>query len=294
MENAIFLEFPEAGNEKLHINNFGRSVTAPGHRYGPAVRSFYLIHYIVDGEGEFSVNGMTYKLKQGQGFLIEPDYLTVYTADRKNPWTYVWVGFSGQEAKGILNTLGLSQDSPVFACAPEHDPERFVMDMLDHNYATFSDFYRRQAMLLLFFSVVAEARREAIADHTENAYVAQAIRFIQDRYHEPLRVEDIARYVGLNRSYLSTLFKKYTGLSPIKYLQTFRITRAAHLLSLTQMPVAAVAYSCGYQEVESFHKIFKQHTGLSPGRYRSQEQFKTKENRDILFRSKELDSDKSK
>lgn len=65
MKNAIFIEFPEAEKEELHINNFGRSVTKPGHRYGLAVRNFYLIHYVVEGEGEFSVNGAVYRLKPG-------------------------------------------------------------------------------------------------------------------------------------------------------------------------------------------------------------------------------------
>ncbi len=282
MENAIFIEFPEAEKEELHINNFGRSVTKPGHRYGPAVRSFYLIHYILDGEGEFSVNGASYRLRQGQGFLIEPDYLTTYTSDQKRPWTYVWLGFSGRRAKSILNSIGLNQDSPVFTCEPEQHLEQFVLDMLNHNYGTASDLYRREAMLMLFFSTLAQSKRSTMADHSENAYVAQVIRYIQDCYHEPLRVEDMARYVGLNRSYLSTLFKKYTGLSPIKYLQTFRMTRAAHLLSLTKLPITAIAYSCGYQETESFHKIFKQHTGLSPKQYRIQEQNKTVENREKI------------
>ncbi|MEY8331971.1 AraC family transcriptional regulator [Lachnospiraceae bacterium 47-T17] len=282
MENAIFMEFPEAEKEKLHINNFGRSVTKPGHQYGPAVRSFYLIHYILEGEGIFSVNGVSHHLKAGQGFLIEPDYLTTYTADQNHPWTYVWLGFSGQEVRGILNSIGLRQSSPIFTCGPQQHLEQYVMDMLEHNYATTSDLYRREAMLLLFFSALAKTKHEVVADQSENVYVAQAIRYIQDCYHEPLRVEDIARYVGLNRSYLSTLFKKHTGLSPITYLQTFRMTRAAHLLSLTQLPVTAVACSCGYQETASFHKIFKQHTGLSPNRYRLQEQAKTAANRENL------------
>lgn len=234
------------------------------------------------GRGTFFVNGATYRLKAGQGFLIEPDYLTTYTADQDDPWTYVWLGFSGEEVQGILNSIGLNQDSPIFTCDPEQHPEQYVMDMLGHNYATTSDLYRREAMLLLFFSALAQSKREAVTDQSENAYVAQAIRYIQNCYHEPLLVEDMARYVGLNRSYLSTLFKKYTGLSPIKYLQTFRMTRAAHLLSLTQLPISAVAYSCGYQEAESFHKIFKQHTGLSPKRYREQEQAKTASNRENL------------
>ena len=62
MENSYFVEFPTMEVEDLHINNFGYSVTKPCHKYGPAVRSFYLIHYILDGQGEFYVNGNCYQL----------------------------------------------------------------------------------------------------------------------------------------------------------------------------------------------------------------------------------------
>ncbi|WP_423236560.1 AraC family ligand binding domain-containing protein [Clostridium magnum] len=43
-----------------------------------------------------------YHLKKGQGFLIEPDVLTFYQSHSTNPWEYVWVGFSGSDAKQIL------------------------------------------------------------------------------------------------------------------------------------------------------------------------------------------------
>ena len=107
MENSFFVEFPTMETEDLHVNNFGYSITKPCHKYGPAVRSFYLIHYVLDGKGEFFCNNKSYQLKKGQGFLIEPDYQTVYASDAAEPWTYVWVGFSGKKAKEILNTIGI-------------------------------------------------------------------------------------------------------------------------------------------------------------------------------------------
>ena len=57
------------------------------------------------------------------------------------------------------------------------------------------------------------------------------------------------------------------------------MTKAAHLLSMTQLSIASIAFSCGYQEPEAFHKIFRQTTGLSPSQYRIREQSKTQENR---------------
>lgn len=280
MENSYFVEFPTMEVEDLHINNFGYSVTKPCHKYGPAVRNFYLIHYILDGQGEFYVNGNCYQLTKRQGFLIEPDYQTVYMSDATAPWTYVWVGFSGKKAKEMLNTFGLCQDFPIFTCGEEQHPEKYVMDMLQHNNASSDDQYRQMAMLYLFFSCLAKANKDkAHCAPDENVYVIHAIRYIQNHYSEPLQIEEIARYVGLNRSYLSTLFKEHTGQSPIKYLQTFRLTKAAHLLSMTQLSIASIAFSCGYQEPESFCKAFRQHTGLSPSKYRIQEQSKSDDNR---------------
>lgn len=280
MENAFFVEFPTMETGDLHVNNFGYSVTKPCHKYGPAVRSFYLIHYILEGRGEFCTDNNRYPLTKGQGFLIEPDYQTVYMSDANEPWTYVWVGFSGKKAKDILNSIGISQAFPIFTCEGELHPEQYVMDMLRHNNANTSDLYRQTAMLYLFFSCLAKANKDSTNFESRgNVYVAHAIRYIQNHYSEPFRIDELARYVGLNRSYLSTLFKKHTGLSPLKYLQTFRLTKAAHLLSMTQLSIASIAFSCGYQEPESFHKIFRQTTGLSPTQYRVQEQSRSDDNR---------------
>ena len=48
------------------------------------------------------------------GFLIEPDRINTYFADREDPWEYTWVEFSGLKAKEILDTAGLSTETPVF------------------------------------------------------------------------------------------------------------------------------------------------------------------------------------
>ena len=76
MEDMQSINVPPAGESDLFLTTFGHSVTGPGHRYGPAVRSYHLIHFILAGKGTFQANQHTYCLHAGQGFLIEPDYQT--------------------------------------------------------------------------------------------------------------------------------------------------------------------------------------------------------------------------
>lgn len=59
------------------------------------MRPNYIVHYILDGQGEYQLGGCTYTLKKEQGFLIAPNVMTTYRADRENPWVYLWVGFEG-------------------------------------------------------------------------------------------------------------------------------------------------------------------------------------------------------
>ena len=53
MEDMQSINVPPAGESDLFLTTFGHSVTGPGHRYGPAVRSYHLIHFILAGKGTF-------------------------------------------------------------------------------------------------------------------------------------------------------------------------------------------------------------------------------------------------
>ncbi len=149
MEDAqgIVLTAHSAG---LSITTFGKSHTYPGHYYGPAMRPYYLIHYILSGKGVFqSYHGdsRTYRLHQGQGFLIEPGFVNRYESDASEPWSYIWVAFSGSEARSIIETLGLSQEEPIFSCTPEQGRalEKCIDRMLEFQDVQLANSFRRMA-----------------------------------------------------------------------------------------------------------------------------------------------------
>lgn len=55
-----------------------------------------------------------YELGAGQGFLICPGQINLYTADEQDPWHYVWIEFDGMRAAEYLWSAGLEQDQPIY------------------------------------------------------------------------------------------------------------------------------------------------------------------------------------
>ena len=82
---------------------FGYEDCKPSHFYGPAVREYWLLHYVVSGKGVFEREGILHEVRAGQIFVIPPYVETYYQADTKEPWSYVWVGFDSESlASGIF------------------------------------------------------------------------------------------------------------------------------------------------------------------------------------------------
>ena len=166
-----------------------------------------------------------------------------------------------------MTMLGLSQEQPIFKSEEKETLKTCVMSMIRRNRRNAADTFYSLSMLYLFLSIIAASSQDDSLKGG-NLYVDQAMAYIRSHIAEPLKTEDIARYVGLNRSYLSALFKEQTGLSPLKYIQRSRLTKAQHLLESSRLSVASIAYACGYQQPESLMKIFRQQYGMSPSAYR--------------------------
>lgn len=285
MEKAYKLEFTGEKSGSLYVNCCGLSRTEPFHSFGPALKPHYLIHYILSGKGKLVLGGKEYPLEQGYGFLIPPEELAFYQADEKEPWTYVWVGFNGQLAPGIVKSMGLSLTNPVFKSEKDKELYEAVKDMLEHNTFGVSNELRRNGQLHLFLSFIAESAHIEEKGEADKAgvYVKRAVEFIVGNYCNPIKITDVADYVCINRSYLYTLFKNSMGMSPQQFLSTFRITKAAELLELTALPVESIALSCGYMDPLVFTKSFKQMKKMSPSAYRKEMQKgETRRNKEYL------------
>lgn len=256
----------------LYVNQYGIEACAAGHDHGPAVRDHYLIHYILSGTGIFKVGDCTYTLHAGEGFLICPQAVTYYQADGNNPWHYCWVGFHGHQAEAALREAGLSQEQPIFRYNRDSALHDQFMKFIHTDHLNTAGELHLIGTLYALLSMLIELQPHPPASHPRHgkkeAYAAQVIAFIEAHYADKISIAEIARYVGLDRSYLCSLFQDCVHTSMQEYLIQFRMKKAIQLLDNPLLAIGDVARSVGYQDPLLFSKIFKKHAGVSPRHYR--------------------------
>ena len=98
--------------------------------------------------------------------------------------------------------------------------------------------------------------------------IQRVVAHIDERFEEELPVEELARVAGLSPSRFAHLFRQFTGLAPMKFLEIHRIERAKHLLLTTDLPVQEIGFSCGFTNSQHFSTRFRSLTGQSPSAYR--------------------------
>lgn len=100
-------------------------------------------------------------------------------------------------------------------------------------------------------------------------HISNAIDYICNHITERLFVEDIATALKLNRSYLSTLFKKETGKTIHAFIRQERIKAAHNLLRYSDYGYSEIAEYLGFSSQSHFCQTFKNETGFSPAEYRN-------------------------
>ena len=248
----------------------GKEECQPGHYFGPAVRPHYLIHVILKGKGIFQKSGVTYTLKRGDAFLIPPMESTYYQADQEDPWSYAWVGFDGKACPEIFNQTVFS-DSFIY-----QNPGSNVSALLgcmDRLLASFTQSHGRQlepiGNLILLLSFMQDPSLEKSRDYSDE-YFRSAKEYMEHNYSYDIRISDVARHVGIDRTYLYKIFMEHENTSPKQYLLWHRLRMAVQMLCSTDYTITEIALSCGFKDAPSFCNYFKKHIGSTPRLFRKE------------------------
>lgn len=101
-------------------------------------------------------------------------------------------------------------------------------------------------------------------------YIKAALSYIHEHYKEKIYIRDLAAEAGLNEQYFCRLFRKVIRMSPVEYMNSYRMRKAVGLLEQTELAVTEVAYECGFRDMGGFIREFKKMTRTTPLQYRKQ------------------------
>jgi transcriptional regulator GlxA family with amidase domain len=113
----------------------------------------------------------------------------------------------------------------------------------------------------------AAYQNEADSSHHDEV-VAQAQHWLQTHLSTPVSMALLAKQLRLTPRTLNRRFKRATGITPVSYLQSLRIAAAKDLLRHSNLTVGDIAWQQGIQDVSYFSQLFRQHSGMSPLKYR--------------------------
>ena len=230
--------------------------------FGPAIRDFWLLHFVISGKGVFTKGNNTYSVKENEIFVIRPYETAYYKADKDEPWKYIWIGFSTDAQlpdvltnEDVINAPHLRQ---TFTSAYYDD--FFTETRTDGAYE-----YFRCGKIWEILGKLIQLNRKPPSVY--ESYVRPAIGMMISEYQSALTVGDIAKRLHISYGYFSDIFRAETGMTPKKYLNKLRLNKAVLMMTLRGFNATLAANAVGYPDVFAFSRAFKRHFGCSPTEY---------------------------
>lgn len=241
----------------ISVYEIGTHKTPSNHSFGPAARPFYLLHLIENGKGYIERDGEKQFLSKGEAFLITPDEITTYCADKEEPWEYSWIAFKGSFSKQLV----------------EHTTKQLCMSYQKSGLLALKNaIHNKHLDYLECLNVLLEVLNsiKGTPKIQEMDCISTALHYLENNYFHHIDIATFAENFGFSRAYFSSLFAKKTGETPYDYLTKIRIEKAKLYLIESNYSIEEIAYSVGFNSLQRFSELFKKRVGVSPLLYRKQ------------------------
>ena len=237
----------------------------PGVRYGPVIRDSYIIECCTDGYGSVIINGKEFIIKPRDCIILFPGDTIIHTADYQKPREGVWCSVGGIKIASYLKRAGITSEQPFAPSEAFEGITEQIENMLeiDDDTDPGAELRRNGYIHLLFSEILRHTKR---IDES-SLYIQRAINYMEMNYISPITVPEIAKEIGLERCYFSTLFKSRLGKTPHAFLTEIRIKKACMLIESSDIPIREIAEAVGIEPV-NFSRVFKKYTGKLPNEYK--------------------------
>ncbi|WP_180271121.1 helix-turn-helix domain-containing protein [Fredinandcohnia onubensis] len=243
-----------------------------------------------------SLNALKYKFYQGKDQIINVDDID----DAKNELYYynsdrikiLMNNLTIADREGVKKELDLLFDEITTSGRMPYDYTNqmflhlvsFVIELTINNNIDMNkvfgedydiyDMYRSKQTIhdiKTFFLEITDAIAIEISNMNSDKLpktVERILEYVDNHFQNDISLNDVADWIGLSTTYISKVIKETTGKSYLEYVNSKRIERAKLLLASTNLTSKEIGFKVGFNNIQTFMRVFKKYEGITPGQYR--------------------------
>ena len=276
-----FADYAAGAREKLHVSTFEQGVLLRQNRERAHRHDFYQIFWMTRDASSFNIDFHHLPVEAFTLVFVPPG--AVHTFGVKSRAT----GFILSFQEDFLEAEGHVVD--LFLECPPLDPAQirsvlpvrgaaieFVHSYCERMYEEFNSkrVGYRSATAALLRLLFVEIRRCLAAQSTSSSFrkysslTARFLRKLNARPYQLTTASEIAKLLGVSRSWLNQLVRQETARNLTDHLQGRLILESKRLLAHSDLNVSEIAYELGFEDPSYFTRLFRQVEGLSPRKFR--------------------------
>lgn len=236
----------------------------------PHTHHFSELIYVTGGKGVFILEGREYAVCEGDLIIIPPDMEHTEYSCSDRAMEYIAVGIRGVSFRDN-RTL---ENYYIYHYGAETEILSVLRLLLDEAVEQ-KDGSVAVCQALLDILIIRITRRQnllpspfAAAKMTKEC--SQIKRYLDSNFADSITLDQLASLAHMSKYYLVHAFTRYTGMSPITYLNGRRIEISRELLSTTDHSIAQIASLTGFSSQSYFAQVFKREVGKTPAQYRKE------------------------
>ncbi len=257
----------------LHLN---RSAMPKGPLHSATTPSFCVI---AQGRKEIHLGESIYRYDPFHYLLVTmeiPAVSSILDVSPEQPYLSLRLDLSPAIISSVMDELD-QLSNPCLEVARAIDVSPLDGNLLDASVRLTrllhaSEAEARILMPLITREIVYRLLLGAQGDHLRHlamqggftSYIAKAVEHLQQHFDQPLRVEQLARELGMSVSGFHHHFKAVTALSPLQFQKRLRLQEARRLMLGEAMDAASAAFRVGYNDAAHFNREYKSLFGIPP------------------------------
>lgn len=236
----------------------------------PHIHHFSELLYITNGKGYFVLEGKEFPAGKGDLIIIPPDLEHTERSFPCHPLEYIAVGVEG---------ISFCSSNPlenyfICHCGTGTELLSVLLLLLEEAKEEKEDSDAAcQALLEVLLIRITRSQNLVPTPFTASRMTkecSQIKRYLDSNFAESITLDRLASLAHMSKYYLVHAFTRYTGLSPINYLNARRIEISRELLATTDHSVAQIASLSGFSSQSYFAQVFKREVGKTPAQYRKE------------------------